>query len=128
METKKNKYDTNPLDANEVRRTEEVWGQPEGNGAPTQKEKGVTREMGWEGSDSAGSNLYSEAPTRRYDNLHIEAPYPSVFIPPTPSVPSAYQPPVAPDLSATYRPTRTVAGIGLPEKWTMALPYAPFYI
>lgn len=129
MGTKKNKYDTNPLDANEVRKTEEVWGQPEGNGAPTQNVKGATREMGAAASDNARSNVYSEAPTRRYDNLHIEAPYPSVFVPPTPSVPSPYQPPVAPDLAASYRSiSRSVAGIGLPEKWAMALPYAPFYI
>ncbi len=129
METKKSKYDTNPLDASEVRKTEEVWGQPDVNGAPTQDVKGATREIGSSANDSARSNIYSEAPTRRYDNLQIESPYPSVFVPPTPSAPSTYQPALAPNLSVTQKPTsRTVAGIGLPEKWAIALPYAPFYI
>lgn len=129
METKKSKYDTNPLDANEVRKTEEVWGQPGAEGPPTQEVRGSTREIGSSPNESARSNVYSEAPTRRYDNLHIESPYPSVFVPPTPPVPSPYQPSLAPNLSVTQKPTsRIVAGIGLPEKWAMTLPYAPFYI
>jgi len=75
METKKSKYDTNPLDENEVRKTEEVWGQPGGSELPTQEVKGATREIGSSVNESARSNVYSETPTRRYDNLHIESPY-----------------------------------------------------
>ncbi len=128
METKKSKYDTNPLDANEVRKTEEVWGQPDGSGMPTQEVRGATREIGSAANDSPRSNVYSEAPTRRYDNLHIESPYPSVFVPPTPPAPSPYQPPHSPNLPGQRPTSRTVAGLGLPEKWAMVLPYAPFYI
>jgi uncharacterized membrane protein len=129
METKKSKYDTNPLDANEVRKTEEVWGQPGTSGPTTQDVRGATREIGSSANENARSNIYSEAPTRRYDNPPLDAPYPSVFVPPTHSAPSPYQPALAPNLSVRQRPTsRTVAGLGLPEKWAMILPYAPFYI
>lgn len=129
METKKSKYDTNPLDANEVRKTEEVWGQPGVSGPPTEEVRGATREIGSSANENARSNIYSEAPTRRYDNPQLESPYPSVFVPPTYSPPTPYQPALAPNLSVRQKPTsRTVAGLGLPEKWAMILPYAPFYI
>jgi len=130
METKKTKYDTNPLDPDVARKTGEVWG--EGNegagGAPTQQVKGVTREVGSVPRENTRGNVYSEAPTRRYDNPPLETPYPSVFVPPTYSPPAQYpagmhpyQSPVSP------RPTsRTVLGIGLPEKWAVMLPYAPY--
>ena len=127
-ETKKTKYDTNPLDPDYVRQTEEVWGQDDGR-TDTRRMKGATREVG-KSNDSARSNVYSEAPTRRYDNLPLDAPYPSVLVPPTHSQPTPYQaasPYQSPQIS--QRPTgRAVAGIGLPEKWAMILPYAPFYI
>lgn len=129
METKKSKYDTNPLDANEVRKTEEVWGQPGVSGPPTEEVRGATREIGSSANENARSNIYSEAPTRRYDNPQLESPYPSVFVPPTYSPPTPYQPALAPNLSVRQKPTsRTVAGLGLPEKWAMILPYVPFYI
>lgn len=129
METKKSKYDTNPLDANEVRKTEEVWGQPGIDGFPTQEVRGATREIGSSANEAARSNIYSEAPTRRYDTPPLDSPYQSVFVPPTYSQPVPYQPAITPDLSVRQRPTsRTVAGIGLPEKWAMVLPYAPFFI
>lgn len=132
METKKSKYDTNPLDENEVRKTEEVWGQPPG-GQPTQEVPRATREIGSSANESARSNIYSEAPTRRYDSPQIDSPYPSVFVPPTYSPPTPYQPPyqsaAAPNLPLIQKPTsRTVTGAGIPEKWAMILPYAPFYI
>jgi uncharacterized membrane protein len=128
MEPKKSKYDTNPLDPDFVRKTEEV--RDEGvSGPATQEVKGATREMGSSANESARSNVYSEAPTRRYDNLPLDSPYPSVFVPPTYSQPAPYQPPAAPYQSVTQKPTsRSVPGIGLPEKWAMMLPYAPFYI
>ncbi len=129
METKKSKYDTNPLDENEVRKTEEVWGQPGHGEPPTQEVRGATREIGASTNESARSNVYSEAPTRRYDTPPLDAPYQSVFVPPTFSPPATYKPALSPDLSIRQRPTsRTVAGIGIPEKWAMILPYAPAYI
>ncbi|HLO01414.1 MAG TPA: hypothetical protein VK208_23340 [Pyrinomonadaceae bacterium] len=128
METKKSKYDTNPLDAEVGERAEEAWSEGE-QGPATQEVKGATREIGPSGDESGRRNIYSEAPTRRYDNLNPEAPYPSIFVPPTYSQPAPYQPPPAPYRPMAQTPTsRSVAGIGLPEKWATMLPYAPFYI
>ena len=128
METKKTKYDTNPLDPDVERKAEESWGEG-GGGATTQQVQGATRQVGNSPND-ARQNVYSEAPTRRYDNPPLEAPYPSVFVPPTYSPPTPYQakqhiyqPPLSRE--PTSRP---VSGIGIPEKWAEMLPYAPFYI
>jgi len=129
MEPKKSKYDTNPLDENEVRKTEKIWGQPGVTGPSTQDVKGATREISPAANESARSNIYSEAPTRSFDTPQIDSPYQSVFVPPTYSPPTPYHPALAPNLPVKQKPTsRSVAGIGLPEKWAMILPYAPFYI
>lgn len=128
MEPKKSKYDTNPLDPDFVKNTEEVWGE-ESSRPETQEVGGATREIGSAANENARSNIYSEAPTRRYDNLPLDSPYPSIFVPPTYPQPAPYQPPPTP-----YRPpdqnsrSRSVPGIGLPEKWAVMLPYAPSYI
>ncbi len=131
METKKSKYDTNPLDPDFVKNAEQSWG-PDGDpaGRPeTQEVRGATREIGSSANENARANVYSEAPTRRYDNVPLDAPYPSIFVPPTYSQPAPYQPPPAPYQPAMQKPgSRSVAGIGLPEKWASMLPYAPFYI
>ena len=126
METKKSKYDTNPLDPDVERKAEESWGE----GGPTQQVGGATREVGRSANEDARRNVYSEAPTRRYDNPPLEAPYPSVFVPPTYSPPAQYQrgqniyqPPMS-DVPTS----RPVLGIGIPEKWALMLPYAPAYI
>ncbi len=66
MEPKKTKYDTNPLDPDYVRQTEEVWGEDDG-GPGTREVKGATREVGSSSGESARSNIYSEAPTRTFD-------------------------------------------------------------
>jgi uncharacterized membrane protein len=129
MGTKKGKYDTNPLDPELAKKTEEVWG--ESDDSTTQEVKGATREVGSSLNDSARSNIYSEAPTRRYDNPAPETPYPSVFVPPTYSPPVPYQPaatPYQPPPLGRQPTSRTVPGIGLSEKWATILPYAPFYI
>ncbi|MGH9967489.1 MAG: hypothetical protein ACREBG_06605 [Pyrinomonadaceae bacterium] len=127
-ETKKTKYDTNPLDPDYVRETEEVWGQDE-DPRGTREVKGATREVGSSGNESARKNVYSEAPTRRYDNPPLDAPYPSVFVPPTYSQPTPYQGDLPRPAQFSQKPTtRTVTGIGLPERWAMMLPYTPFYI
>lgn len=130
METKKSKYDTNPLDPDVEQHAEESWGDG-GGGAQTQQVRGATRQVGNSTNDDARKNVYAEAPTRRYDNPPLEAPYPSVFVPPTYAPPTQYnqqrqgiyQPPVS--SAPTSRP---VLGIGLSEKWAVMLPYAPAYI
>lgn len=129
MEPKKSKYDTNPLDPDVVKNTEDIWGRG-GEGPGTQEVKGgATREIGSSQNEAARQSAYSEAPTRRYDNVPLDSPYPSVFVPPTYSQPAPYNAAPAPFRSATSKPTsRTVSGIGLPEKWAIVLPYAPFYI
>src|ERR1041384_2365239 len=131
METKKSKYDTNPLDPDVERKAEEVWGDLGGSGVtPTEQFGGATREVADTPNENARRNVYSEAPTRRYDNPPLEAPYPSVFVPPTYAPPaqqyqqppqSVYQAPR--DLST---PSHTVAGVGIPEKWALLLAYVPY--
>src|ERR1041384_4300336 len=67
METKKSKYDTNPLDPDVERKAEEVWGDLGGTGGtPTQQVGGATRE----GSDSANENA-----RRQPGNQVYQAPY-----------------------------------------------------
>jgi uncharacterized membrane protein len=123
METKKNKYDTNPLDPDVERNAEQEWGF---GGEQTHQIGGATQEVG---NESARKNVYSEAPTRRYDNPPLEQPYPSVFVPPTYAPPTQYQQPP----SAAYQSpataqskSRQVAGLGISEKWAVMLPYAPW--
>ncbi|MFN2531205.1 MAG: DUF4870 domain-containing protein [Pyrinomonadaceae bacterium] len=128
MEAKKSKYDTNPLDSDVARKTEEVWGDSAG-APPTERIKGQTREVGKAANDAPRSNVYSEAPTRRIENPPLEAPYPSVFIPPIYAPP--VQHPTTPPYQNSYpqRPTsRTVSGLGLPENWSVMLVYAPFFV
>jgi uncharacterized membrane protein len=136
METKKSKYDTNPLDPDVERKAEDVWGDL---GGVTQQVGGETRQVGAtanenpqpQPADNARQNVYSEAPTRRYENPPLNAPYPSVFVPPTYAPPPAqyqsrqdvYQAPISG--APTSRPIR---GIGISEKWATTLPYAPFSI
>jgi uncharacterized membrane protein len=129
MEPKKSKFDTNPLDPDFVKKTEEL-GREEGSDPITQHTRGgPTREIGSSANQNAGGNVYSEAPTRRYDNLPLDSPYQSVFVPPAYSQPAPYQPSAAPYRPMTQKPTaRSIPGLGLPEKWAIMLPYAPFYI
>lgn len=129
METKKNKYDTNPLDPEVEKKSQEDWGDGVGGKGMTQPVQGATGQV-VNPPEDARQNVYSEAPTRRYENPPLEAPYPSIFVPPTYAPPTQYQsrqnvyqaPP------STQPTSRQVLGIGLPEKWALVLPYAPFYI
>ena len=132
---KKSKYDTNPLDPDVERKAEDIWGDL---GGVTQQVGGATREVGNTANENpqppnleeARKNVYSEAPTRRYDNPPLEAPYPSVFVPPPYAPPAQYQsrqnvyqaPVTGPPTS------RPISGIGISEKWAATLPYAPFSI
>jgi uncharacterized membrane protein len=153
---KKSKYDTNPLDPDFVRRTDEVRA-----ATKDAKKAGATEEQTRRIDNSAvdreaPTRYYPQpsqydsqtspydAPTSQYDSQpsrygsqsHYDdgAPtsYPSVFIPQTyqPSQ-QPYQPPLAHATAAPlpYKqaPTsRIVPGIGLPEKVSMILPYLPF--
>lgn len=135
METKKSKYDTNPLDPDVERNAEEVWGDEGAGGGKTQPVGGTTRQVADRSAqpppESPRQNVYSEAPTRRYDNPPLEAPYPSVFIPPTYAPPPAPYQPQQPHPAyqgpISARPTsRSIPGIGIPEKWALILPYAPY--
>jgi uncharacterized membrane protein len=133
MEPKKSKYDTNPLDPDFVKNSGDSWSEENadlGSRPETREVAGpATREIGVSANEDARRNLYSEAPTRRYGNASLDAPYPSVFVPPTYSPPAPYQAAVPPFKPSVERPTsRSLPGIGLPENWAMILPYAPFYI
>jgi uncharacterized membrane protein len=123
METKKSKYDTNPLDPDFEKQTEEVWG----GGPDTQEVKGATREVARTPNESSRQNIYSEAPTRRYNGVQTDTPYPSVFIPPTYS-PPAQQQPAQPyqQLYGSVPTARPVPGIGISERWALMMPYAPY--
>ena len=128
---KKTKYDTNPLDPDVERKAEEVWGEL-GGSTPTQQVGGATREVGDSPNEDARKNVYSEAPTRRYDNPPLEAPYPSVFVPPTYAPPTQYQPRQnvyqARGTAAVPNNPRSVTGIGVPERWATTFAYTPGYI
>ena len=117
MVEKRSKYDTDPLDPDFVRHTEEV--------------RGATREIAHASNQQARQSETAEASTRRYDESVSSAPYPSVFDspvhqPPAASIGSATRP-VNPSVTSTPS-TRTVPGIGLQENIAMVLPYVPFYI
>ena len=129
MEPKKTKYDTNPLDPDFVKKTEPLRENDDSRSPTQQVSGGATREIGSSANENARSNVYSEAPTRRYNNLPLDAPYQSVFVPPTYSQPAPYQPSTAPYRPFIQTPTsRSIEGLGLPEKWAIMLPYAPFFI
>jgi uncharacterized membrane protein len=134
METKRSKYDTNPLDPDVERNAEESWG----SANATQQVGRETRQVGQNAAqnpapsanEDARQNRYSEAPTRRYDNPPVEQSYPSVFVPPTYAPPTQYQqPPGNPyQIPMTHHPptSRPVIGLGIPEKWAVLLAYAPW--
>jgi uncharacterized membrane protein len=130
MMAEKSKYDTNPLDPDYARRTDDVWGARRGNDAgstSTENIAGATREVARTPNEQARRDEHSEAPTRRYDQpLHTS--YPSVFIPPPQSHPAAsYGAAQVQAKTTTAQPptSRTVPGINLPENVTTILPYLP---
>src|SRR4051812_28191593 len=133
MPEKRSKYDTDPLDPEFVRRTDEAMGKrtdpvPPGPAEPFKRP------------------TVTEEPTRRFDE-QVQDSYPSVFVPPS------YQPPArqsftsfgtgphqTPAAGATPQPgasspyaqpgpsKRTVTRLGIPENIATVLPYFPFYI
>jgi len=129
MEPKKTKYDTNPLDPDFVKNSDGNWSEESAGPETGGVGGGATREIGVSANEEARRSIYSEAPTRRIGNAQLDAPYQSVFVPPNYSPPAPYQSPATPFKPSIERPTaRALPGIGLPENWTMILPYAPFYI
>lgn len=144
MEPKRSKYDTNPLDpgVSESARNSFESTRP---GPPTEEVRGgETTSVGPPPSEMA-PNYELDAPTRLIEDKITS--YPSIFVPPkTPeyvnyepprvSFASVYQPPPVPP-PGVYRPpavpayserSRKVAGLGIPEKWAVVLPYLPFYL
>jgi uncharacterized membrane protein len=142
MSEKRSKYDTDPLDPDFARQTEEVWGATRSVGdAPTEMLGGNSETRPMQPGEEARLNPNSEAATRRIDGGYAQG-YPSIFAPPPgyqpPSAPhftqyapppqSAYAPPPYAQGYVPPTPNRHVAGTGVAEKWVTALPYAPFYI
>jgi uncharacterized membrane protein len=137
MPDKRSKYDTDPLDPDFVRRTDEM--------------QGPTREVGGEQQTvPLGQDPAAAEPTRRFDEQLGDS-YPSVFVPPQYQAPprpqpfttfgvgaEPHQPPattVPPGPSSPYPPppqarpsARKVTKLGLSEHIATVLPYAPFYI
>jgi uncharacterized membrane protein len=110
-EKKKNKYDTNPLDADYAKRADDDWG--------------ATRAIAPE--PEAKEYWPAEAPTKRYDTS-IPVSYPSIHVPPSyPPKPVETTAEAAAQAAAPLA-TRNVPGLGLPENVTFAMPYAPFFI
>ena len=126
MDTKRSKYDTNPLDPNFVKDVEVSEGQG-GDGPATQPVKGPTRPVTPPPADKA-NEVYTEAPTRRYDKATLESSYPSVFVPPTYTAPPVtYQPtPMVPPQAPLLDRRRPVRGLGISEKWATMWPYVPY--
>lgn len=143
MPEKRSKYDTDPLDPDFVRRTEQNLGRTTGDMPPPDATMPLPPA--------------AEEPTRRFDDQMADT-YPSVFVPPPYQPPprpqpqpfttfggGPYQPPATtaappPGPSSPYQPhfaagaqapgtsSRTVARLGLPENVASVLPYLPFYI
>lgn len=146
MQPKRGKYDTNPLDEDVAVRAGQSF-ESSRPGPPTEEVRGgPTSDIGRTSNEAAKSNPEAEAPTRLITDKVTS--YPSVFVPPktphsatyepprisfeqlyqSPPVPppSVYQPPPVP--VAYPATTQKVAGLGIPEKYAVVLPYLPFYL
>lgn len=109
---KKTKYDTNPLDPDYVKNTDEMWGATRSD-LPRQTEEHPA-------GDAA------EAPTRRYDTP-LSSSYPSVFVPPIAEPPKT-QATITPPVAFAPPTSRNVPGINVPENAALIVPYIPYYI
>jgi uncharacterized membrane protein len=147
MAQKKNKYDTNPLNPDVARRTDEVWGDVRRStgtapgASETEEMSDVPRDINRTPQQRlAREDLGAEAPTRTFDTPRVPASYPSVFVPPAYEPPSvqgtasglqggaAASPPTVGAAQPFNKPpsSRNVANINLPENIVMMLPYVPF--
>ncbi len=141
MEPKRTKYDTNPLDPSVSERASSSF---ESTRPTAEVRSGETSDVG---PNQSETQAYYEldAPTRLIEDKITS--YPSVFVPPKTqeyanyepprvSFESVYQPPPVPPPSVYQPPlvplyqerSRKVAGLGIPEKWAVLLPYLPFYL
>ena len=141
MEPKRTKYDTNPLEEDVAQRAERSRSRDTATQKPPTENVGggATRDIGRTANEAARHHPETEAPTRRIDDS-----YPSVFAygqprqatyqPPS-AMANIYQPPPVPP-AQVYQPppialiadapgSRKVAGLGIAEKWAVALPYLP---
>ena len=145
MMPKRTKYDTNPLDGKVADSAEQSWGSS--RPGPTEAVGGATREIGRTSNESARIDPHSELPTQRIEEKFVTS-YPSVFVAPTyeqqaiyqppPLAPqNVYQPPPVPPPNVYQAPpgpavqtpmSRSVAGLGIPEKWANLLPYIPGHL
>lgn len=137
MPEKKSKYDTDPLDPDFVRRTDEAFGRT--NTAPQRDETQPFRR-----------DSLTEERTRRFGDEMADS-YPSMFIPPAYEPPRQQQPqpftsfgagthnppahvqtpplgPSSPYQPNAASPSRHVTRLGIPENIANVLPYIPFYI
>src|SRR5512132_2306468 len=140
MKPNRSKYDTNPLDKYVAYRATESFGSETGGVSDR-----VTRAVGRTASEPPRPDRESEAPTRRIDD-GLAGSYPSVFIKPPPQQSTAYetphhtpaniyQPPPGPPPGVYQRSpfpvtsqSRTVSGLGVPEKWANLASYIPGHI
>ena len=146
MQPKRSKYDTNPLEEQLAERAAEVWGSEETEVKTKPVFGGPTAEIDPSRADSVQEYAESEAPTRHINDKVTS--YPSVFIPPKPKPAPTYEPPRMPAANiyqpppvpppAIYQPPalqafnqsgrNIVAGLGIPERWAVMLPYLPFWL
>lgn len=145
MQPKRSKYDTNPLDGNVADQAEKDWGRETESpiDSPTQSMSGAaTREIGRTSNEAVRTDPETEAPTRRMDDSYRSVfaygqsqaatyqpprmPDASIYQPPPVPPPQIYQPP--PALVGAKPGSHKVAGLGIPEKWAVMLPYIPFFI
>ena len=145
MQPKRSKYDTNPLDGNVAERAGEDWGRDTESpiDSPTQEMSGAaTREIGPTSKEAPRNNPETEAPTRRMDDSYRSVfaygqsqaatyqpprmPDANIYQPPPGPPPQIYQPP--PMAMGAKPASHKVAGLGIPEKWAVMLPYIPFFI
>ena len=143
MEPRRTKYDTNPLDEGVADRADNEWGRHTGpQDPPTQAVSGgPTREIGRTSHEAARNDPDAEAPTRRIDDSYRSVfaygqPRAATYQPPRVPDANIYQPPPGPP-PQIYQPPPTpvakpgshkVAGLGIPEKWAVMLPYVPFFV
>lgn len=148
MSEERSRYNTDPLDPDFARQTEEI------------RESGAaTREVGRSSNETARRDAGAESPTLKFTEtppapsapspaqthqsynsqqpFASPASYPSVFVPPLPPAPPAIaswnapntQTPPAVSPSVVSPPTgRKLPGINLPENIALILPYIPFLI
>ncbi len=147
MEPKRSKYDTNPLDEKVGDHADQSFGSTPAEPSTAEVRGGPTRDIGRTANEAARRDAESEAPTRLIDDK-LASSYPSVFVSPPPRQTPAYQPPPDPALNlyqpppipppSVYQPPPMpliakqggdkVAGLGIPERWAVILPYLPFYL